>query len=338
MLRAVRVIGSSVAIVWLPWLAAAGCVTAPRFSGPLPVRNQHPAQLTVQHMRPAPATVLPAGEHRARFDAAYSSLFLNGIALGRSFVMDGEYLRFGPSLAVGLGRGLELSAELPFAHTTGGFLDSFLIEYHDVFGFPDQNRENVPNDRFHVLATQNGQSVWGVREGGVELLDVPLSLTWQLTDVAECGAGLAVRAGLELPTGDQDRGYGNGEVDWTAGLLFETHWRDVAFYGHAQHTFAGTPDNAAAGGLEFADVTSVGVAAELPLTRCLHAFTQVEFETSTLRNLDLRATEREQVLAWLGARWVVADRYGVELAFGEDLRGFVSPDFTAWIGFTTLAW
>ena len=38
----------------------------------------------------------------------------------------------------GLGDGLEFGFELPFAHTSGGFLDRFLIDYHDALGLPDQ--------------------------------------------------------------------------------------------------------------------------------------------------------------------------------------------------------
>lgn len=313
----------------------AGCTAAPAYDGPLPVRNQHPAQLLVQHLPPAATAVLPAGDFAVRADAAYSSLFLAGTTPTASFQMDGEYLRVAATLRLGLGGGFEGGVELPFAHTSGGFLDSFLIDYHDLFDLPDQRRSTSPKDRFAIQARSGGQTAWSVDESGAELLDVPLHVTWRLTEPGQ-GLGLAVRAGAEVPTGDEDRGYGNGAWDTSAGALLESHLGGIGWYGHLQHTLAGTPDAARAAGLAFADVTSAGLAAELPLGNTLHGLVQIEYETSTLRNLPVAAAERDHLLLWVGARWRVGDRWGLEFGFGEDLQALVSPDFTAWIGCTML--
>lgn len=63
---------------------------------------------------------------------------------------------------------------------------------------------------------------------------------------------------------------------------------------------------------------------------------QIEYETSTLRDLAVQAAERDQFLLWAGARWRAGERWAVEIGFGEDLQGKVSPDFTAWLGITTV--
>lgn len=308
-----------------------GCASQPERLGPLPTRNQHPAQLTVLHLPPAGASVLPAGATAARLDAAYTSLFLSGSQGTRSFRMDGEYLRAATNLRLGLGANLEVSAELPFAHTSGGFLDSFLVGYHELFGFPDQGRDTTPYGRFRVEARQDGATVYAVDQSAAELLDVPLGLTWQLR-AADAGPGLALRGGIELPTGDQDHGYGNGELDASLGVLVEQHIGLGACYGHLQHTWAGTPRPSRDAGLSFADVTSAGVGFEWPLADGLGALVQIEWETSTLRELDFPTVARDQVLLWLGGRWRIDDRWSMEVGFGEDLQGYVSPDFTAWIG------
>ena len=97
-------------------LLLGGCVSAQTFSGPLPVRNQHPAQLTVLHMAPADTSVLDAGSMRLRADAAYSSLFLAGSDGGDSFEMDGEYLLVTPTWQAGLSMA-GVGASLPAAVT-----------------------------------------------------------------------------------------------------------------------------------------------------------------------------------------------------------------------------
>lgn len=310
----------------------AGCVAQPDLQGPMPVRNQHPAQLTVLHLPPAAAAMLPAGDVQVRLDSAYSSLFLLGSEGNRSWLMDGEYLRVGTGIRVGLGAGVELATEIPVAHTSGGFLDGFVIDYHDLFGLPDQGRDSYPKDEYRVEAVRGNTTVWEVERDGFELLDVPLYASVALLPTGTERLGVAARGGIELPTGDDERGYGNGEVDASLGIVLDYRLDAMALYGHVQHTFAGTPDRTQRSGLEFADVTSLGGAAELPLASDLHAFLQVEWERSTLRNFGLPVTDRDQLLFWVGCRWQTTAALGVEVGFGEDLQGLASPDFTAWLG------
>lgn len=309
-------------------------MSEPAFQGPLPVRNQHPAQLTVLHLPPAAASVQPAGAVQVHADAAYSSLWLLGQSASpaSSWRMDGELLRVAASLRAGLGAGLEFGIELPAAHTSGGFLDAFLIDYHKTLGLPDQSRDTNPRNEFDVEARRDGNVVWSMERDSFEWLDVPLWLTCQLREPGDGRLGLAVRGGLELPTGDDARGYGSGTVEPGLGMLGELPVAGVDLTAHAQHTWAGTPAPAKRGGLEFADVTSLGLGLELPLATDLHALVQVEWETSTLRRLGVRSAGREQFLLWFGARYELAAGLGVEVGFGEDLHGLVSPDFTAWLG------
>lgn len=301
----------------------------------MPTRNQHPAQLTVLHMDPAPVTVLPAGRIAVRENLAYSSLWLRGSAGTRRFEMDGEYLRAATRLQLGLGEGLEFGVELPVAHTSGGFLDAFVIDYHSWFGFPDQARDTSPRNEYAIGASRNGQSLWSVDEDGFAWLDVPLQLTWTVVEPAEHRPGLALRGAVELPTGDADRGYGSGGVDASLGMLVQHRTGPLSWYGHVQHTFASTPRATRRAGLTFADVSSLGGAVELPLGDTLAALVQVEWETSTLRNLDAPVVSRDQLQLWVGGRLQLDSAWAVEVGFGEDLQGLVSPDFTAWL---SVAW
>lgn len=319
-----------------PWLlaAGAGCVATDRYDGPLAVRNQHPAQLTVLHLDPDDANVLPRGSSRWRTDFAYTSLWLIGDnGPQQRFQMDGELLRTALDARTGLGAGFEFGVQLPFLHSSGGFLDDFVIDYHELFGFPDQDRSAAPRDAYGIGAVANGRSVWSQQAAGLELLDVPLQLTWSLRPSGVDRFGVALRGGIELPTGDAGRGYGNGQLDAAAGALFDYHTPRFGWSGHVQHTFAGTPRTSRDADFRFADVTSIGSGLELPLVDGLVALVQAEWETSTLRRLDVPAAARDQMLLWVGGRLALAPDWSVEVAFGEDLIGKVSPDFTAWLSF-----
>ncbi len=320
-------------LLLLVLLLLGACSAAPRFAGPLPVRNQHPAQLTVLHMDPAATRAPPAGEVRLRGDVAYSSLFLGGEGGGNSFEMDGEVLRTGLKAAVGLGQGVSAGVELPLLHTTGGFLDGFLIAWHDLFGLPDQNRDEAPRNLFSVRAEHQGVEAWAVEESGLELGDVPMALTWSFLPADEDGAfGAAVRAAVEWPTGDEDDGFGSGGVDTAVGVLGELRLGHVALTAHLQHTFAATPSSAAAAGLDFADVSSAGLQAEVAFANGLALLLQAEIETSTLRRLDFDRAADPQGILWLGARAELAPRLHLEVALGEDITPFVAPDITAYLG------
>lgn len=318
----------------LPALLLCGCATTPSLQGPLPVRNQHPAQLTVLHMDPAGAKPLPAAAARVRVDAAYSSYFVSGVNRSNSFVMDGELLRAGVKTGIGLGHDLELHFELAVAHTSGGFLDSFLIDYHDSFGFPDGGRKDAPNNRFWVEARHAGNTVYEMSEEKLELLDLPVELRWAFLPITdERPFGAAVRAAVEFPTGDQDRGFGNGEMDYSVGLVGEYRRDNVSVTAHVQYTFVGTPDLAESGGFHYQDVTSAGLGTEIQVTDCVALLVQTEFETSTLRDLDLSQAEDPQWSIWGGVRTRLSPRVSVEVGFGEDLITDVAPDFTAYLAF-----
>lgn len=316
-------------------LALAACATRPQANGPMPVRNQHPAQLTVLHLDPTPVPGLPQGAVAGRLTTAYTSLFLFGDGNGNEIELDGELLRTSLQLRAGVAPGLEFGVELPFVHASGGFLDDFLIDYHDALAFPDQGRTEAPRDDFVVRASQGGEAVYQLEPHGVHLGDLPLSLRYTLVEPAAEHPGVALALGVELPTGDASAGFGNGEVDVAFGAAAQWPVGFGSVFGHAQYTIAGSPTRARAVGFQFADVSSAGVGAELPVADGLAAVVQFEWETSTLRDLGFARVGRDQLMLWLGGRLRLAGDLYLEAALGEDLRGYVSPDVTA---FLAMAW
>ncbi|MEY4672555.1 MAG: hypothetical protein RL148_339 [Planctomycetota bacterium] len=323
-----------------PWVVlvavCASCAGPGSFGGPLPVRNQHPAQLQVMQMLPAGAATLPAGGTLARVGTSWTSMFLGyDDGAGNSFLMDGEILEVRPEARIGLSEGLQLGVEVPVAHTSGGVMDSFLIDWHDFWGMPDQDRDSSPRDAWDVYATRGGTEVYRMDAEPLELMDVPWTLTLGLVDPAQGGFGLAVRGGVELPTGDVDRGFGSGSLDASAGVLLEQRFDCVRVHGWTQYTAAGvdgTTGNAPDGEDVFEDVAHAGLGAEWMLAGGLAAVGQVTWETSTLRDLGFERVARDQVLLWVGGRFWLGSGWQAEAAFCEDLNGYVSPDFSVYAG------
>jgi len=229
---------------------------------------------------------------------------------------------------------------VPVLHTTGGFLDSFLIDYHDAFGFPDQGRSSTARNRFEVFAETNGQRVYELRDEGVMLGDVPLETAIELVPVRRAAdgsgsPGLSARFGVELPVGDEAAGASNGQTDYAAGLCATWPLSFGAVHAEAQHAWAGSPAIARSQGFEFADVTAGSVTFEAQPLVDVGLLAQATWETATLERLDLDRASKDTVLLWLGARIRLEGNLFVEVSFGEDLSEYIAPDFTAWL---SMAW
>ncbi len=233
---------------------------------------------------------------------------------------------------IGLGAGWEVGVELPFAHTSGGFLDSFVNDWHEFFGLPDQGRSEAPQDEFGISAVNDGTAAWGVEPSGFQLLDVPITAAWNVLPITERRPyGVALRGAIELPTGDASRGYGDGGVDWALGAATELRVGDASFTLNGQYAWASTPTGARDAGLEFANVWSFGAGVELLLNDTWSALVQTEYESSTLRNLGFPRAADDQWLLWTGLRARLGDRWRIEGGIGEDLSAFIAPDFTVWM-------
>ena len=300
----------------------------------MPFRNQHPAQLTALRMDPQSARPLPKGNTTLRLDLAYSSIFLEGTGSGNSWFMDGEILRSGLKVRHGLGDGFEVWGELAMAVTGPGFLDGFIDDWHDTFNLPDQNRDEFPKYRWRVEAQKGGVTAWEMDRTDGALLDLPLGLNWNFVPMtAERPWALTARVATELPTGNQERGFGSGGFDWSLGMVGEYRYQAWSFTAHAQQTFVHNPDPADRANLEFRDVTSAGVGVEAALADHTSLLMQILLDTSTLRQLNFDQVADPQWTLWFGLRRRMGERFAVEVGFGEDLSTDGPPDFTAWLAF-----
>lgn len=327
-------------------LALASCKGAGLVDGtPLAVRNPHPAQLTAMVASARPPRALPRGSIEVEAQALWSSLWLRPGGGNDRIELDGELVRLTPLIRCGLGNGFELSLATPFLHAGGGQLDGFLEGWHDAFTLPQNERNLFDRGRFVVRAdrqTPSGlETAWELDRAGLAIQDLPIELAWfpfgLRADPGERDGStvdsdepwsLGFRLGVELPTGDEDRGLGNGGLDsmlgFVAGYQVESH----GFFLWGGHSWVARPSSAARVGLPWGDPTVLGAGTEIAVVRDLSFLAQVEWETSVLRALDETHAKRDQVLLWLGGRWSYSERGSVEVSVGEDLVRSVSPDVT----------
>jgi len=131
-----------------------------------------------------------------------------------------------------LTNGIECGIEIPYVIHGGGFLDGFIINYHDFFGFPQGGRDQAPRNRLLYLYTRDGVEKLKIDSASSGLGDVSLFVGFQMyNDGKEYPNAVALRTSFKLPTGDSGQLHGSGGTDFaiwlTAGSdhkLGAGHW------------------------------------------------------------------------------------------------------------------
>ena len=322
-------------------IAVAGCRTrgpvGDAVRGPLPTRLQHPLALTELAFRSRRPVAQSPGSTGAALQLSYSSIFTsNGDEQG-NFAFDGETARATLRLRHGLGAGLDVEAELPVSFSSGGFLDGFVQSFHAFLGLPDPRREHAVDNVHDMVLREGADDVWRQEPDRIGLGDLPLFLAWSggaSGSAASPAWRYGVRAGLELPTGSEQDGLGNGGVDWGAALSAERSQGRWTHHLAAWWARVAQPEGFEASSLELADAWQAEYALELRAFPSVSWIAQLQLRAPLVRGLDLEGL-REPVLelalgvvgdaAW-GARWFVS--------FHEDLISRAGPDFALALGMT----
>jgi uncharacterized protein DUF3187 len=164
---------------------------------------------------------------------------------GWAYFVDGETGRLTLDLDWGISRRVELRAGVPLLYHSGGFMDGGIDAYHETFGLSDGGRSDFARNQYVVGLSQDGTTVFiDGAPGGLGLGDMLLETRVALAPAAAAGFALAATASIELPTGDPDRGDGNGSLDAAAGLAASWRLRRWSLHAGSQYAWLGSWDPA----------------------------------------------------------------------------------------------
>jgi hypothetical protein len=289
------------------------------FEGPLQSRNQFP--LFMHADAPAFESARTGNAFTAGF--SYSSVFMAKQSAAWDVLLDLEMAMLDLQYRRVVGHDLELGIRVPVINFNSGFMDSFLDDFHQAFNFSDYNRHARPWNEFAYEVRKNGQVLVKGSSGGAGLGDIRLSAKKMLFSG---DPAVSIAAGLELPTGDAHKGYGNGSFDADLAIMVDKRWSDrlmayfnggVVFPGDikAEETIRLKESFYAAGGLEYLVTPAFGLIGQLV------------FQTSPYPETGIGNIDRSGLLVVLGGRYT-KQKDSFEFSMTEDLNTAGAPDFT----------
>ena len=138
---------------------------------------------------------------------------------GRAYAMaDGEDWQLTWDLAMQAGPG-RLNLRLRGEERSGGIGDQAIWNYHNLFGFPQGGRQEVPKNRLTYTMVKDGVTVASLRTSGFHLMDTDIAYVVPFGDRLEGGR---LGASVQVPTGNRHDWSGDGGMD---GLLGAAAWK-----------------------------------------------------------------------------------------------------------------
>lgn len=150
-----------------------------------------------------------------------------------TITLDGETYRLNFAFRRGIKRNLEVGIDIPYITHTGGTLDGFIRNWHDLFGLSNSERNQFADNQLQYEYTRNGVVIDNITRHTDGIGDIRLSAAWQ----KRCDKGdelrcTAIRAALKLPTGRAEDLTGSGSVDLSIGATTtRTYERYTFHYG-----------------------------------------------------------------------------------------------------------
>jgi hypothetical protein len=183
------------------------------------------------------ASVAPSGRLIVGLSQDIGSEYAVSKATGEQITLDGESYRWTLSARYGLNETFEAGIDIPYILYGGGFLDGFIVDWHNTFGLPQGGRDTAPKDRLSYRYRKNGVDKLVMGQAGSGIGDISLSAGMKLYDERAVTAhdALALRLSVKLPTGDSSSLRGSGSTDVALSMCGSmnsfTEWGSLGLFG-----------------------------------------------------------------------------------------------------------
>jgi len=296
---------------------------------PFDTKNQSPLVQIYGLPSAGSGRLLSPDQKEIRVVLDYSSNYVEDNKAGESITLDGETARIALNGRYGLSKNVECGIEVSYVAHGGGFLDDFIIHYHDLFGFPQGGRDQAPRNRLRYRYIRDGVEKIHVESSRSGFGDISFTTGFQLYhDGKEYPRALALRTSLKLPTGDSKSLRGSGSTDFSCWLTAQDDYK--LRYGHGT-VFAALGFMAMTDGdvlpeqqRHYVGFGSVG-GGWSPLS-WIALKIQLDAHTPFYRDSQLRELSANSAQLILGGVLALSDGTSLDIAVSEDIATRTSPD------------
>ena len=293
---------------------------------PFAVRNLSPLALVHGVISSEPARLNGPGRTSVRlgFDLASSASLSQ--TEDESLRLDGETRVLTLGIRYGVTERLQIGVDLPWVHHSEGDLDSFIRNWHDFFGLPNGDRDDLPDDdlTYSYSASQGDSLLLDDATSG--LADLRMYLAWRL--FAAENLAVSLHTSIKAPSGEADDLTGSG--GWDAGLALAAQrdfsaQDDISIWGGLGATWLGDGDILADRAEDWAASAWTGVGWS-PLNWL--AFKLQADAHSALYDSALDQLGDPALILTMGGTLGLGSRTTLDIGVGEDLAVNASPDVT----------
>lgn len=303
-------------------LACTGLFVSSVAADPLPVLDQNPLLSGFESPLSLPARIDDTASWSFETSFSWGSTALMQSSTNEALLIDAETREWRLAIQRDLSNGYAVRVQLPYRQTSGGSLDGFIDDWHDLFGLPEGARPSLPEDALRLFYRRNGGVVLDSRTSRQGFGDVSVEVGKSL--VANTGSTVSIWAGVKLPTGDADDFTGSGSVNASVGLAgehrFAGRW---LIFAQASGTWMSEGDRFSSQQRNVMWAAAAGLSARtlgaLVLTAQLDAHTGV-FDTNGLDYLG------ESVQLSVGGSYRFGSDWLLTLGVSEDIAVESAPD------------
>ncbi len=273
--------------------------------------------------------IIPPKKTDVRLILDLASNFVEDQNPKESILLDGESARFTVDARYGISHQWEAGIAVPYIFQSGGFLDDFIIDYHNTFGFPQGGRDQAPRNRILYRYVRHGREILKIDQASNGMGDLQLTGGYQLFESAVKPSGaVALRLALKLPTGDANQLHGSGSTDaslWlVAGDDYPISLGRITIFGAAG--VLGMTEGTVLSDQQRNLVGFGSIGGGWSPLRWLAFKVQANAHTSFYQGSALRELNSSSIQLTIGGTLAFTERVSLDLGVTEDLIVQTSPD------------
>jgi hypothetical protein len=210
---------------------------------------------------------------------------------------------------------------VPYMANRGGELDGAIENWHDLFGLPNGDRNDLPRNQLDVAYSRDGVLEYSQDKSSSGLADISLALGYQLS------AETRYFVGIELPTGSASNYSGNEAIDFATWVTSEKLIdAELSIYGLFGVSFPGDDGNLQ--GLLVDKIWVAQLGTQYRFTDGLAGTVQLDWHSQIIDDSDLTALgDSLQIQLGLGFLELI-DNHRLDLFFSEDIKVESAPDIS----------